>query len=195
MGFRKLINSLHLKYLQIKYKNLVCGRDVTVECKTKILIIKGEIHLSDKVYLRSQKRGYHGGMPFETCLFTDIEQAFISIGYNSRINGTYIHAQAGIKIGKNVVIAAGVNIIDSNGHEINSLNRTSGRDEPKQIIIGDNVWIGLNSIVLKGTNIGNNCVVGAGSVVKGVFPENSIIAGNPAIIVRNLDILNENRNS
>lgn len=41
--------------------------------------------------------------------------------------------------------------------------------------IGDNVWIGANTIILRGTKIGNNCVIGAGSVIKGCYPDNSIV--------------------
>lgn len=73
-------------------------------------------------------------------------------------------------IAKNCVIAAGVNIIDSNGHEVASYERTKGRDIANPIKIGNNVWISANAIILKGTIIGDNCVVGAGSVVKGKFP-------------------------
>lgn len=94
-----------------------------------------------------------------------------------------------IKIGKNCVIAAGVNILDSNGHELISTNRTNHQaDTPKDIIIKENVWIGLNSVILKGTIIGNNCVIGANSVVKGVFEDNSLIQGNPAVLISKLPI-------
>jgi len=78
--------------------------------------------------------------------------------------------------------------MDSNGHELYSLNRTIKRDKPQPINIGINVWIGLNAIVLKGRTIGNNSVISAGSVVKGYFPENSLIIGNSAVIVKQLDI-------
>lgn len=54
----------------------------------------------------------------------------------------------------------------------------------RPIIIGDGCFIGSNSIILKGTNLGKNCVVGAGSVVSGSFPDNVIIAGNPAKIIK-----------
>ncbi len=53
--------------------------------------------------------------------------------------------------------------------------------------IGNNVFIGMNSILLMGAKIGNNCIVGAGSVVKGEFPDNSVIAGNPAKIICTMD--------
>ena len=53
-------------------------------------------------------------------------------------------------------------------------------------MIGDDCFIGMNSIILKGTTLGNNVIVGAGSVVHGKFPDNVIIAGNPAKIVKHL---------
>lgn len=92
-------------------------------------------------------------------------------------------------MGHNCVIASGVNIIDSNGHIVLSRNRTIGRDDAKPIEIGNNVWIGLNTTILKNTRIGNNCVIAAGSVVKGQFPDNVLIQGNPAIIVKKLELL------
>jgi maltose O-acetyltransferase len=85
------------------------------------------------------------------------------------------------------VIASGVNILDSNGHEVISKNRTVGRDTPKEIVIGENVWIGLNSIILKGTTIGNNSIIAAGSVVKGNIPENVIVQGNPARVIKEIE--------
>lgn len=53
--------------------------------------------------------------------------------------------------------------------------------------IGDNVFIGVNSIILMGTHIGDNVIVGAGSVVSGIIPSNVVVAGNPAKVIRNLD--------
>lgn len=94
-----------------------------------------------------------------------------------------------IKIGDNCVIAAGVNIVDSNGHVVNSINRTIGRDNPKDIFIGNNVWIGMNCTILKGSIIGNNCVVAAGSIIKGTFPDNCVISGNPAVKNRDVEIV------
>ena len=58
----------------------------------------------------------------------------------------------------------------------------------EEIKIGDNVWIGWNCTVLKGVQIGKNSVVAAGSVVlRGKYPNNSLIAGNPAKVVKVLD--------
>ena len=57
----------------------------------------------------------------------------------------------------------------------------------KPVIIGDGSWIGINTTILQGSTIGRNSVVGAGSVVKGKFPDYSVIAGNPARIIKRFD--------
>ncbi|GAB1443509.1 hypothetical protein MASR2M39_23500 [Ignavibacteriales bacterium] len=128
------------------------------------------------------------GDTIPTTILIDKANAIVEIGEKTRLNGAYVHAQKEIRIGKNCVIASGVNILDANGHELISGDRTWGRDTPEPIIIGDNVWIGLNSVILKGTIIGNNSVVGANSVVKGEFSKNSLIIGNPGKVVKILDI-------
>ncbi len=163
-------------------------RGVRIDLSTKISLGSNRLVLGENVYLRSTKKGYHAGMPFSTTILIDKDGAECEIGNNCRINGCYIHTQKKIKIGENTVIASGTNIIDSNGHEIYSTNRTVGRDEPEEISIGANVWIGLNAIILKGTTIGMNSIVSAGSVVKGNFPKNSLIQGNPAKIIKTLEI-------
>ncbi len=184
----RVLRGCYLVYLKLLNKTLVIGENVRIDYQTKIDIRNNELILGNDVYLRSTSTSYHAAMPFSTCILIDKKDARVEIGENCRINGAYIHAQKEIKIGKNTVIASGTQIIDTNGHETISKDRTKGRDIPQTIDIGENVWIGLNSIILKGTTIGKNSVVGANSVVKGNFPDNSLIVGNPAKIVKNLEI-------
>lgn len=165
------------------------GEGTIVDAATYVQVSKGaSLSVGANCTLRSSQRGYHAGMPFPTGILVDNCGASVCLGDNTRINGAYVHAQKRIVIGKNCVIAAGVNIIDTNGHEVLSANRTVGRDEAAEIVLGDNVWVGLNSIILKGTHIGENSVVTAGSVVKGDFPRNSLISGNLAERIRELEI-------
>ncbi|MCG7538911.1 acyltransferase [Pseudoalteromonas sp. OF7H-1] len=193
---RKMIKLtiLKVKVFRIKREspNMVFGKNFKLDFSTEINVGANKLIIGDNVYLRSQREGYHAGMPFPAAILIDKNGGECSIGDNCRINGAYIHAQEKIHIGRNTLIAAGVNIIDSNGHNIISSDRTKGRDKPKEIFIGDNVWIGLNAIILKGTVIGSNSVVAAGSVVKGNFPDNVLIQGNPAVIVKKLEVKNEN---
>ena len=60
--------------------------------------------------------------------------------------------------------------------------------DAKPIHIGDNCFIGCNSIILKGTKLGSGCVVGAGAVVSGEFADNSVIVGNPAKCIKILGV-------
>ena len=194
MYIYQLINKI-IGYIRIKKLNakrdatISISKTVRIDRKSRIRAYPGTaILVGNNVYLRSDSEGYHTGMPFPTTLLVDVKGGSINIGDNCRLNGAYIHAQKSISIGKNCLIAAGVNIIDSNGHIVMSGNRTIGRDNPKEIVIGDNVWIGLNSTILKGSILGNNSVISAGSVVKGIFPDNSLIQGNPAQVVSILPI-------
>ena len=61
----------------------------------------------------------------------------------------------------------------------------------KPIVIGENVFIGCNCLILKGTEIGDNTTIGAGSVVTGKIPANCIAAGNPARVIKVLDGVND----
>lgn len=182
-----LLSIIRTLIIQSK-KNIFFGGGTKVYYKSRVCAYKGSISVGKNCLIGRSRRNYHASMSFYTTLFTDKEGAEIYIGNNCRINGAYIHAQKAIKIGDNCVIASGVNIIDSNGHIVLSSNRTIGRDDAKSIEIGSNVWIGLNSTILKNTTIGNNCVIAAGSVVKGQFPDNVLIQGNPAVVVKKLEL-------
>lgn len=93
-----------------------------------------------------------------------------------------------LKIGSYCKITKGT-IILTHDYSRSVLRRVYGDiiGEAGQTIIGDNCFIGMNSIILMGSKIGNNVIVGAGSVVSGEFPDNCVIAGNPAKIIRTLD--------
>ncbi len=88
-----------------------------------------------------------------------------------------------IEIGDHVAIAAGTEFITHDGATWVFEADVDGGGIFGKITIGNNVFIGINCIMLSNTTIGDNCIVGAGSVVRGHFPENSVIAGNPAQIV------------
>lgn len=107
-------------------------------------------------------------------------EAKLTIGANTYLTSdSHIEVQKLIEIGNDCAISWGVTIIDSDHHKIIK-NQSSGQIVTEMVSIGNHVWIGCNSTILKGTIIGENSIVAAGSVVKGVFPPNSLIAGNPA---------------
>lgn len=87
------------------------------------------------------------------------------------------------------MIAANVIIVDSDFHatwppEMRWSNKTDAFD--REVVIGRRVWIGMNSLILKGSRIGDNSIIGAGSVVSGDIPSNCMAAGNPARVIRML---------
>lgn len=97
---------------------------------------------------------------------------------------------AKVTIGKNVQIAPNVSIYTA-GHPIHPDTRNTGYEYGIPITIGDNVWISGNVVILPGVKIGDNVVIGAGSVVTKDIPENVIAMGNPCKIVR--EITDEDR--
>lgn len=93
-----------------------------------------------------------------------------------------------IKIGNSCRITEGVKIL---GHDYSYATLRPIYHEmllkTDEVIIGNNVFIGINSIILMGTKIGDNSIIGAGSVVSGKFPSNVVIAGNPAKVICSID--------
>lgn len=94
--------------------------------------------------------------------------------------GCYIQAVNGLEIGEGTLFAPGVKIISAN----HSLDNYALSDEAEPIRIGKRCWIGTNAVILPGVQLGDNVVVGAGSVVTKSFGDNSIIAGVPARLMR-----------
>jgi len=145
------------------------------------------LKIGANVTLTSRNKGYHLNMHSPVKLMADRDNAFISIGQNTRIHGSCIHAYKSIRVGENCLIAANCQIIDSNGHDLSFScveNRINTTGVAKEIIIEDNVWIGANSIILPGVKIGNGSIISANSVVKNDIPRKVIAGGNPAIIIK-----------
>lgn len=93
-----------------------------------------------------------------------------------------------IEIGENVQITEGVTIL-THGYDWSVLKGKYGEilGSAGKVRIGNNVFIGMNSTILKGVTIGNNVIVGANSLVNKSFPDNVVIAGNPAKIIMTID--------
>lgn len=127
---------------------------------------------------------------YEKCTFFVDRGAVLKIGKNVGISQAAVICHKGITIGDNVKIGGGVCIYDTDFHSLDPKIRRSEDDLKNRaeipIIIHNNVFVGAKSIVLKGVEIGENSVVGAGSVVTKSIPANQIWAGNPAKFIRNI---------
>lgn len=109
------------------------------------------------------------------------EQAAITIGNHCGFSGTIIGASKNITIGDNLKCGANTLITDCDWHPEDP---RSG--DPEEIIIGNNVWIGVNTTILKGVTIGDNAVIGANSVVTKNIGANKVAAGNPCKEIKNI---------
>lgn len=123
------------------------------------------------------------------CLFPPFFSDFgkiIHIGKNVFINSDCkFQDQGGIFIGDGVLIGHNV-VLATLNHDISPEKRRGMY--PKPIKIGRNVWIGSNSTVLPGVTIGDNSIIGAGSVVTKDIPKNTVAAGNPARVIKTIDV-------
>ena len=97
-----------------------------------------------------------------------------------------------ISIGDNVLMADKINFItNEHGYKDINLPINASPETAKKIIIGNDSWIGINVTILAGTKIGKHCVIGAGAVVKGNYPDYCVIGGSPAKILKKYDFNSE----
>lgn len=187
----KLIKLLLYKYFFTLYNNIQCilknikiGKNDTFYGITYInRKPHSSIIIGDNCDFRSIQLSNLIGINRKCTLSTLTKEASILIGNNCGFSGTVIGAFTKIEVGNNVRCGANTLITDSNWH---FNDPRSGK--PKPIIIKDNVWLGVNVIVLKGVIIGKNSIIGANSVVVKNIPENVVASGNPCTIIRKLQI-------
>ena len=135
------------------------------------------------------------------CSFAIGVKGSCSIGDFTLVNGALIMAEERIEIGAHCLISWNVGLADSDFHPLDVAQRYVDtlalapyfKDRPPRpilrtapVIICDGAWVGMNAVILKGVTIGENSVVAAGAVVSKSVPANVVVAGNPAMIVKEL---------
>lgn len=122
------------------------------------------------------------------CLFNIYDDAILKIGDRVAMSNVTIVSTMQIQIGNNVIIGGGTTIVDSDFHSMDPKHWHSDMDSKcmnsKPICISDNVFIGMDVIILKGVNLGANCIISAGSVIVKDVPENEVWGGNPAKFIK-----------
>lgn len=176
----------------IPYRNLLASKGTVIYPSARVDNIQG-----DRTLIRV---GFNSHILGQLCVFK--HGAEIEIGDDCYI-GEYARLWSAkkIHIGNRVLISHNVSIFDSLTHPINATKRHQqfltiiSKGHPKNIdlseaavFIQDDVWIGAMSIVLKGVTIGEGAIVGAGSVVTKDVPSWTVVAGNPAKIIRKIGI-------
>ena len=135
------------------------------------------------------------------CSFSLGQKGRCTVGDFTLMNGALVMAEELIEIGSYCLISWNVGIADSDFHPIDPAQRRIDalalapyyKERPPRppirtapVRIADNVWIGMNAVILKGVTIGENAVVAAGSVVSKSVAPNTVVAGNPAVVVKKL---------
>ncbi len=145
---------------------------------------KGELHLGEEINLS-------GKSSFFFMRVAGVEPE-IRIGDETFVgHACTFSAGKRIEVGNNCLIATMVRIHDNDGHPLDPERRRRHEgilaDECADVVIGDNVWVGAGSTILKGVTIGDNAVIGTGAIVTSDVPANTVVAGNPARVVRQLE--------
>lgn len=143
----------------------------------------GRIILGDRVNINSSRWGNWLGTPGAMILNVEAG-AVLKFNAGAGVSSSQIIANIGIEIGENSMIGAGCLICDSDMHEL-----PLGAGKPTAmapIRIGKGVFVGARCIILKGVNIGDGAVIGAGSVVTRDVPARALVAGNPAAVIKML---------
>lgn len=129
----------------------------------------------------------------------DHAQGTVRIGDRCYIGVSHFVCHTAIDVGDDVVISWGVTVVDHNSHALDWSERRHDVAQWKQnkkdwsavkiapVIIGNKVWIGFGAAILKGVNIGEGAVIGAHAVVTKDVPPYAVVAGNPAVLVRQLE--------
>lgn len=173
--FTTIIQRLSLTLQGIEYgKNLSCrGLMITSRFPNSSIVI------GNNCSFNSKSRFNYRGINHPCILQTGKMNACIKVGNDCGFSGVSIVSDNQVIIGNKVLIGANSMIGDRDDHS------NIYPSLPQPIIIGDNTWIGMNVIVLKGVKIGNNSIIGAGSIVTKDIPDNVIAAGNPCKVIKN----------
>ncbi|XWW45321.1 acyltransferase [Fibrella sp. USSR17] len=179
----KLLNKLMLHHSKVDYVTfpVIDGR-IVVRNRGYLKIGK---NVKFNCSLKSNFVGLH-----KTCTIYVAPKAHLEIGDYSGLSGVSIHCSQKIVIGKYVNVGGNVSVWDSDFHPLDFRARRLDDEttiKSASIHIGDDAFIGANSIILKGVTIGERSIVGAGSVVTRSIPANEIWAGNPAKFIRAVD--------
>ena len=175
-----------LKIMKVKYDKKLLLKGIP-------LIINqngAEMIMGENVTIKSSFLSNLVGLYSRTIIVTRTKDSKIIIGNNVGISGATIYSRKSIEIGDNTLIGGNTKILDNDFHPIEIEARNKDIKEKilaKPIKIGKNCFIGCNSIILKGTELGDGCIVGAGAVVSGKFEPNSVIAGNPAKAIKKVE--------
>lgn len=150
---------------------------------------RGGIVFGNDVTIKSSFLSNLLGLYQRTVMVARTPEARIVVGDDVGMSGVTIYARDSIQIGSHTRIGANTKIMDNDFHPVDPQLRMACSNKNmgvRPVVIGENVFIGCNCLILKGSKIGDNTTIGAGSVVTGNIPPNCVAAGNPAKVIKKL---------
>ena len=171
-------NSVKIKFYRLRFRKILLGKQNFFVGKFIIDMLEQEdtgsrISFGNHNLIRYEQHKNH---------FRLLHKGQIEIGNNNFLNGVFMYCYKKIKIGNNVMIGWGTELIDTDAHPIDKTHALKS----KEIVIEDDVWISNNVTVLKGVKIGKGSVIGARSVVISDVKPHSLYAGNPARFIKKI---------
>lgn len=177
-----------LKFALFK-ENIKLGKEFIAYGLPIIEIAKGsKITIGERVVFCSLSKNTALGVSKPIIIRTMNSNATVEIGNDVGLSGTTICAMIRISIGNNCLFGSDVTVFDNDFHPIEPNNRRYSKSgiAASPVKINDNVFIGTKVIIMKGVTIGENSVIGAGSVVVSNIPANMIAAGNPCKVLKSI---------
>lgn len=187
-GLRKLTIMFTNWIFNVRYKKKL-GAHVNIFGFPIVVLTKGsQVKFGRSVTLISESYFSEPGINHPVMIRTMKKDAKLTIGDYTGISGGGICVSKEIEIGSNVMFGANSFVTDTDFHPIAAENRRKDKTnvKSKKVVIEDNVFLGMNSVVLKGVTIGENSIIAAGSIVVKDIPANQIWGGNPAKYLRDL---------
>lgn len=176
-----LFNFIYIKNAKVDYFNFPI-------IKGKLIIYsKGKCFFGKDLWFNSTIVSNLAGL-YKPCTIYVLRGATLYIGDNTGFSGVSIYCTNSITIGNYCNLGVNVAIWDTDFHPLDYLERRVTIESAKKapIVIGNDVFVGANSIILKGVTIGDRSIIGAGSVVTKNIPSNEVWAGNPAKFIKSI---------
>jgi acetyltransferase-like isoleucine patch superfamily enzyme len=149
---------------------------------------RNSIEIGDNVAIVSRFRSNQAGIT-NPCLLDTLMGGSIRIGHNVGMSGAILSSRSSITIGNHVKLGANVRVFDHNFHSLDAETRRDDRRDRHDVrtlpvVIGEDVFVGANAIILKGVRIGARAIVAAGAVVTRDVPAGEVWGGNPAACLK-----------
>jgi len=185
-----ICSAAYALYINVRYSHITWGRNIKIFGGIDIHFDKtSKVSIGDNVQFRSATKYNFVGIYKRASIAVD-RNAELCIGDNTGFSGTSIFVANKVIIGKYCNFGGNTALWDTDFHPLDhEARRVHNRSMilTAPIIIGDDVFIGANTIILKGITIGNRAIIGAGSVVTKNIPDDEIWAGNPAKYIRKIN--------